>query len=163
MTSDRLNWFLTVAANIGVVVGLCFLAVELRQNTLSTQATLHMNLMSYGREHAELLISDDSLGDLVIRGEKDPGSLTALEREKFLLFTSWRMGVWETAYLNHREGVMGERYWNVWDPWYSEIVRGGPGYVFWWKQARHGYDLGFRAHVEDVLEAASDERGLASP
>jgi len=157
VTSDRLNWFLTIAANVGVVAGLGFLAVELRQNALSTQADLHLELMSYGREHAELLISDDSLAELVLRGEGDPSALTELEREKFLLFTSWRMGIWEIAYLNNKEGVVADRYWRIWDPWYSEIVRRGPGYVFWWKQARHGYDRGFQKHVDRVLEASSDD------
>jgi len=163
VNSDRLNWFLTIAANVGVVVGLGFLGVELRQNTLSTQATLHLDLMSYGREHAELLLSDDSLTEMILRAEKNPDELTELEREKFVLFTSWRLGVWETAYLNVREGVMAERYWNVWDPWYSEIASRGPGYEFWWEQARHGYDPGFQAHVDLVLGAASGERRITSP
>ncbi len=59
MTSDRLNWLLTVTANLGVVLGLGFLAVELHQNTLATQATLNLDLAAYGRENAELLLSDD--------------------------------------------------------------------------------------------------------
>jgi hypothetical protein len=163
VTSDRLNWFLTIAANAGVVAGLGFLAVELRQNALSTQADLHLELMSYGREHAELLISDDSLAEVVSRGEKDPLALTPLELERFLLFTSWRMGIWGIAYLNNREGVVADRYWAIWDPWYSEIVRRGPGYEFWWEQARHGYDQGFQTHVDRVLEANPDERRITSP
>jgi hypothetical protein len=93
LTSDRLNWFLTVAANVGVVLGLGFLAVELRQNTLAIQATLHLDLMTYAREHAELLLTNDPLAEIVIRAEQDPTSLSLLEREKFLTFTSWRMGV----------------------------------------------------------------------
>lgn len=158
MTSDRLNWFLTVAANVGVVVGLGFLGIELRQNTLSTQASVHIDLLSYGREHSELLLSDDALAAMVLRAEKNPEDLDELEKEKFILFTSWRMGVWETAFLNKREGVIADRYWDVWDPWYSEIVRRGPGYEFWWEHSRHGYDLDFQAHVDQVLSAASEER-----
>ena len=153
MTSERLNWFLTVAANVGVVLGLGFLAVELRQNTLATQATLNLELMTYGRENAELLLSDDQLADIVIRGEHDPESLSPVEREKFLLFTSWRMGVWENAFQNSDAGVVTDRYWKNWDAWYSEIVRRGPGYQYWWNESRHGYDPTFQEHVDRVFES----------
>ena len=86
MISDRLNSLLTVVANVGVVLGLGFLAVELRQNTPSTQATLNMDLVTFGRENTELLLSDDRLAEIVMRAEKDPQSLSFLEREKFLLY-----------------------------------------------------------------------------
>lgn len=154
MTSDRLNWFLTVAANVGVILGLGFLALELRQSTLATQATLHLDLVAYGRENAELLLSNDALADVVSRGEQDPASLSRAEQEQFLLFTSWRMAVWETAFLNNDSGVVDARYWDGFDAWYSEIARSGPGYRYWWAQARHGFDARFREHVDRVL--ASD-------
>jgi hypothetical protein len=88
MTSDRLNWFLTIAANVGVVLGLGFLALELRQSTLATQATLHLDLVAYGRENAELLLSDEALADIIFRGERDPAALSPLEKQKFHLFTA---------------------------------------------------------------------------
>ncbi len=153
MTSDRLNWLLTVVANVGVVLGLGFLAVELRQNTLATQATLNMDLMAVGRENAELLLSDDELAEIVFRAEQDPESLSLLEREKFLLFTSWRMGVWETAFMNADEGIVAERYFEGFDAWYSELVRRGPGYKYWWNESRHGYDPAFQEHVDRVFES----------
>jgi hypothetical protein len=153
VTSDRLNWFLTVAANVGVVLGLGVLAVELRQNTLATQATLNLDMMTYGRENAELLLSDNQLADIVIRGEQDPQSLSLLEREKFLLFTTWRMAVWETVFLNFDEGVVTDRYFMNFDAWYSEIIRRGPGYQYWWNESRHGYDRTFQEHVDRVFES----------
>ena len=153
MTSDRLNWFLTVAANVGVVLGLGFLAVEFRQNTLATQATLYMDMATYGRENAELLLSDDQLAEIVIRAEQDPQSLSLLEREKFLLFTTWRMAVWETAFLNAETGVGADRYFENFDAWYSELMRRGPGYRYWWNESRHGYDPAFQEHVDRVFES----------
>jgi hypothetical protein len=65
MASDRLNSFLNVAVNVGVVLGLGPLALELRQGTLATQATLHLDLVAYGRENAELLIENEELADFV--------------------------------------------------------------------------------------------------
>jgi hypothetical protein len=142
-----------VAANVGVVLGLGFLIVELRQNTLATQATLNIDLLAIGRENAELLLSDDELAEIVLRAEQDPGSLSLLEREKFLLFTSWRMGVWETAFMNADEGIVADRYFEGFDAWYSVLVRRGPGYKYWWDESRHGYDPAFQEHVDRVFES----------
>jgi len=134
-------------------LGLGFLAVELRQNTLATQATLNIDLMALGRENAELLLSDDELAEIVLRAEQDPESLSLLEREKFLLFTSWRLGVWETAFMNADEGIIADRYFEGFDAWYSELVRRGPGYKYWWNESRHGYDPAFQEHVDRVFES----------
>lgn len=152
MATNRLNWMLTIAANLGVIVGLVFLAVELRQSTLATQATLHLELVSYGRDNAELLASDEQLADIVFRGEQDPNLLTPVELERFLIFTTWRMTIWETAFLNHESGVVADRYWIGFNAWYSELMRSRPGYKFWWKKSRHGYVPEFANYVDSVLE-----------
>ena len=152
MASNRLNWLLTIAANAGVIVGLVFLAVEMRHATLATQAALHLDLVSYGRENAELLAADEQLAGIVFRGEKNPDLLSPVERERFLIFTTWRMTIWETAFLNHESGVVADRYWVGFDAWYSELVRSRPGYQFWWRESRHGYEPEFAAYVDSVLE-----------
>jgi len=151
MKSERLNWFLTVGANVGVILGLVFLAIQIYQSTLATQATLHLDLVSYGRENAELLASDDELAEIVVRGQLDPEALSPVERERFLIFTTWRMTVWETAFLNWDTGVIDDRFWDQFDAWYSAIVRSAPGYRIWWAESRHGFDPEFREHVDSIL------------
>jgi hypothetical protein len=152
MKSERLNWFLTVGANAGVILGLVFLTIQIYQSTLATQATLHLDLVTYGREHAELLTSDAELTDIVLRGELGLNPLSPVERERFLVFTSWRMAIWETAFLNWDTGVVDDRFWEQFDAWYSEIVQRGPGYREWWAESRHGFDPLFREHVDRVIE-----------
>jgi hypothetical protein len=153
MTFDRLNWFLTLAANVGVVLGLGFLVVELRHNTLATQATLNLDVLEYGRESAELLLSNDQFADIVFRGERDPQSLSPAERDRFLIFTSWRLGVWETIFMNADEGVVADRYFHNYNAWYSGILHRGPGYIYWWSESRHAFDPAFQEHVDRVFES----------
>jgi hypothetical protein len=151
MNSDRFNWLLTIAANVGVILGLVFLAVEIHQSSLATQASLHLELVSYGRDNAELLATDDRLADIVFRGEKDPNSLTPVELERFLIFTTFRLTIWETALLNRASGVVTDSYWVGFDAWYSELVKNKPGYKLWWERSRHGFVPGFASHVDQVL------------
>ena len=71
MNSERIGPWLSLFANLGVLLGLALLLVELRHNTLATQAALYQQSMSFAREHVELLIGDENkeLASVVFRGE----------------------------------------------------------------------------------------------
>ena len=156
MSSERINSWLSLIANAGVLVGIVLLGVELRHNTLTTQRMLYQEQMNYGREHSELLVGDENerLASIVFRGEADPGSVSAEEFEKFVLFTAWRMGVWESTFLNYEDGLTAERNWESIDGWYSGLLSRGPGYKAWWEAARHGYDKAFQGHVDQAFISA---------
>jgi hypothetical protein len=154
MKSERIGLWLSLLANFGVLVGLGLLVVEIRHNTLATQAALYQESMSYARDHIELLIGDENkeLAAIVFRGETDPDSLSPDEFEKFILFTAWRAGTWETTFLNYDEGLLAERMWQSIDAWYASLVQRGPGYQRWWAETRHGYDPLFQEHVDRAFE-----------
>ena len=156
MSSERINSWLSLIANVGVLVGIALLAAELRHNTLATQRMLYQEQMNYGREHSELLVGDENerLASIVFRGEAEPGSLSAEEFEKFILFTAWRMGVWESTFMNRQDGLTTERNWESWDAWYSGLLSRGPGYQAWWDATRHGYDKAFQGHVDRAFISA---------
>ena len=84
MKSERIGLWLSLLANFGVLVGLVLLVVELRHNTLATQALLYQENMNYGRDNAELLIGDENekLAEIVFRAEKDPESLSDIEFDR---------------------------------------------------------------------------------
>ena len=154
MKSERISLWLSLLANFGVLVGLALLVIELRHNTLATQAALYQESMSFARDHVELLIGDENreLAVIVFRGETDPDSLSAMELEKFLLFTAWRMNTWETTFINYDQGLIEERVWKTVDAWYSALLERGPGYKKWWEASRHGYDPPFQTHVERAFD-----------
>ena len=154
MKSERVGLWLSLLANLGVLIGLFVLVVELRHNTFATQALLHQENVSFGRDNPELLIGDENkeLAEIVFRGESDPESLSPIEFEKFFLFTSWRMAMWETQFLNFDTGLIGERIWLSTDGWFSALLERGPGYRRWWEAARRGYDPEFQDHVDDLFK-----------
>jgi hypothetical protein len=154
MDSDKINRWLTLAANVGVLIGLILLALEIRHSTQATQALLHQDILGYARDHNELLVSDENrdLANIVFRGESEPESLSAVELEKFILFTAYRMGAWESTFVHYDEGLLGERNWQLYDAWYSALIHRGPGYKVWWDEARHGYDQRFQDHVDRAFE-----------
>ena len=155
MTSDRVGMWLSVLVNFGVVFGLVLLVFEIRHSTMATEATLYQENVNFGRDHIELLLTDENkdLAELVFRAETDPDSLSSIEFEKFVLFTAWRMAVWETMFVNYEEGLVDDRHWQNLDAWYSSLPVRGPGYNRWWDATRHGYDQAFQEHVDRILKA----------
>ena len=160
MDSDKINRWLTLGANVGVLIGLLLLALEIRHNTQATQAVLHQDILGYARDHTELLISDENekLADIVFRGELEPETLSQVELEKFILFTAYRMGGWESTFVHYDEGLLGERNWQLYDAWYSALIHRGPGYTVWWEAARHGYDQRFQDHVDRAFEQVQEDQ-----
>ena len=150
MDSDTISRWLTLGANVGVLIGLLLLALEIRHNTQATQAVLHQDILGYARDHTELLISDENkeLANIVFRGETEPDSLSPVELEKFILFTAYRMGGWESTFVHYDEGLLGECNWQLDDAWYSSLIQRGPGYKVWREELRHGYDERFQQHVD---------------
>lgn len=156
MQSERVGVWLSLLANLAVLAGLILLVVEIRHNTLATQGVLHQEIINYGRDHIELLVGDENekLAEIVFRGESDPDSLSPVELDKFVLFTAWRMGAWETTFLHYDTGLVEERNWRLIDAWYSALLERGPGYERWWATTRHGYDEAFQEHVDDVFASS---------
>ncbi len=61
MDFDRLNRWLTLGANIGVLIGIVFLAVEIRQSTKVARAEMTKDLYLASRTAIMDIASDDSL------------------------------------------------------------------------------------------------------
>jgi hypothetical protein len=124
MTSERLGLWLSLLANAGVLLGLILVVVEIRHNTQATEALLHQDVLAYARDHTELLVGDENerLAEIVFRGEVDPDSLSPDPLEKFILFTAYRMGAWESSFVHHDEGLLSTRSWELFNSWYSALL-----------------------------------------
>ena len=64
MELDKLNRWLALAANIGVIAGIIFLAFEIRVNTRSTQAASIQAASALDQEHLLLIGSNLELAKL---------------------------------------------------------------------------------------------------
>ena len=75
MDSDRLNRWLTLGANVGVLVGIIFLAIQIRQN--SDLARLHFAAdLSKSSQEGELALFGDRAAYVWEKSVLDPASLS---------------------------------------------------------------------------------------
>ena len=102
---DRFNQWLTLMTNLGVIAGLVFLGLEVRQNSsqMRTEASYTMNesinFLNSG------LYSDPTLSSIVRRGEQNFSSLDDDEKYRFVAFELSRLNLAEYILDLEGEGV----------------------------------------------------------
>ena len=112
MKPNRLNEWLTLIANFGVIAGLIFLGLEVRQNTIATQATAIQESTNVARQQVLTLATNPELLEL---GFKDFDNLNEVERRR--LFWSSRsfwlgmQGLWRQWTM----GVLPNEEWEMWN------------------------------------------------
>lgn len=107
MNREKLNWWLTLLANLGVLGGLVFVGLEIRQNTSQLRAEAAHAITSSVNEINASLYSDPELTDIVLRGERDLAALNEIERGRFDLYQFSRLNVAEYIQDLEAEGVSG--------------------------------------------------------
>ena len=80
---DKLNKWLTLGANLGLIVGLFFLAMQIKQNTsqMHTEASFSIN-QSLNNLNAAIY-QDSTFAELYLRGCKSLSDLNEVERTRF--------------------------------------------------------------------------------
>jgi hypothetical protein len=119
MRVDNLNRWLTFGANVGVVIGLALLVIELNQNSELVRAQIHQarsdNYVSDVMALADsefLLPAYEKLADA--GGITDPNSLDALdptERARVRRYVQARHADYDNLYYQYQLGYLDEQFY----------------------------------------------------
>lgn len=97
MEIDKLNRWLTLGANIGVIAGILFLAIELQQNNELMAAQNRYNRYEVATRTFDFLIGDESINNIYFRAMASD-QLTASEMNRFRTFASLTILGFEWSY-----------------------------------------------------------------
>ena len=105
MKADNVNRWLTLGANVGVVIGIVFLAVELQQNNelLQSQASITYVEMRSGSLHN--LLQNDELLKTVLKA-KEGENLSPLESQRLEILYRSAFINWEWEYGQYEKGLL---------------------------------------------------------
>ena len=95
MKLKKLNAWLTLVANFGVIAGLIFLGYEIRQSTTQLRAEAWYSISEAISMQNAGVYNDPVLADIKVRGEADFLSLNQTEREQFSAFQFDRINLAE--------------------------------------------------------------------
>lgn len=107
MDSQKLNNWLTLAANVGVIAGIVFLAIEIRQNSDMIRAQTRTQLAEQVTELFSVNMNDKGYADVLLRGN-NLGELTAVEQYQYFRHRSAWLNYWNNVVYQYRMGMYDE-------------------------------------------------------
>lgn len=153
MNQDKINGWLTLVANIGVLIGLGLLVFEINQsNSLALaqiEQTRSESLLQWRREwvtdnyiaplltRADALLPEDEFGQMSALDRQQATTemleeLDPVERTRMSLFIGASYWDFENLYFQYKRGLVSESYWNeriaaaiVWDAPQWKAINGG--------------------------------------
>jgi len=143
------NEWLTLLANLAVLVGIGLLVYELNQQQQALKDGTRLSLLALVHERDAWLF-DEGFASIVVRADEDE-SLTDLE---FRRYTEWLSGKWnacEFVYERYSHEIATDSYWVGWNKGCKAMLDSGTARRAW-SQRREWYGEGFRAFFDEYAE-----------
>ena len=154
----KVGSYFSLAANIGVIVGLILVALQINQNSELLRLQM-LELDSQRFVQQELAIIGEEGAKVWEKVLQSPEELTIAEQRvaEALLWPAFE--AWRSSYLLHSEGLLG-------DEWKSRVVAQAPYYLghaygeAWWKNMKE--TVGGTDALPRELELTIDEQLISS-
>ena len=111
MNTEKLNSWLGVLANIGVIAGIVFLAMEIRQNTEVAVSSAELEVSNLQTEFHLRVAENPSLARLYAIGLQDSQDLTDTEKVQFEYLVAGVFLFMEGAYKQYQRGFLPATGW----------------------------------------------------
>lgn len=158
MTADRLNRWLTLGANVGVLVGIVLVILELDQNRDMMRAQIRHELAMGIVELLQVPASDPQLAGILHRARAGD-ELTPEESFQFEMRTNALLRYWEDVHYQYRLGLYDEiEFERQRDAWRASLEGFGRA-VAYWCSVRPLYSPEFAAEIDGLLANGACEKG----
>ena len=105
MDTDRLNRWLTLGANIAVLVGIFFLAAEVSQNTNMMRTQINQSRAEASMSEAQAMYNSQHIPETLVK-LRQGNAITAVERERYRHFLRGLHRNLDNQLRQHREGFL---------------------------------------------------------
>jgi hypothetical protein len=147
--SNKVNRWLTLGANIGVLIGIILLVVELDQNREMIRAQSRNDISRHISDHLSVLGSNSQLTSLMHRAEAGE-ELTAVEAaQHHYMFTSNKR-MWENIYYQYKIGIFDEREFEAERTAWRFLINKDKSFKRIWCSTRRNYSPDFVAEIESL-------------
>ena len=161
MDFDRLNRWLSLVANLGLLAGLILLAVQINQNSQLAR----MQLISEGQIAANqvwAVTMGESPSTVIAKSIESPKQMTYAD---FMVMDAWLSTSLNVLYRNYelaREGIFEETHWQEGEGTYANWLLANPFGRAWWDElARYIFEPEFVDYVDQQLERESEKDSMA--
>lgn len=153
---DRLNEWLTLFANVAVLIGIVFVAYEIQQNTEATHAQTREAVLAAAQIELQSVRADPNL----IRSIVCECPLS--EDEQIRLYT-WLVSVMkirEFSWLQRRSGIIDDAQWSS-ELAVTRAITQAPRVRMWWRRlGNQTVGEEFRAFVDQLMAEVPASNGI---
>ena len=96
MHIERIDKWFTLLANLGVLIGIVFLVVEVRQSNRIAVATTEISVRDQYRSHNELVLANDAIAELLVKAADADAEFSEVETEKLYAFLYGYINTWKS-------------------------------------------------------------------
>lgn len=155
MGFDRFSKWVTMLANIGVVAGIIFLAVEvhqnntaLEQNTAVSTAQAVFQINNQLEPSYRILAQNSVMAELLAKGHENPDSLSKIEADQFSYWMRATINAHEASYFYYVNGIIKEEDFGGYiNAFCARITTNGGRW--WWENNSKYFADGFRSSTQD--------------
>ena len=155
MDAEKLSRWLTLGANLAVLVGIVFLAIEIQQNTVMTRAQITQGRAEAAMSLAESTYNSDFMPDIWVKvGEGQ--SLTASEKFRYLTWIRATLRNQENNIQQYNQGLLGEHMPRAVSGVIRAVIETSPVGREYWEGAKHLYSDEFIEIVDSVIAESAE-------
>lgn len=140
---DQIASFAEVIGAIGVILSLVYVGRQLRQ---AGAQTVHDNFSGWYSS----IQGDPELLGLSINGMKDYGSLTEVEKGRFIAMFMAFTSHSQNAFYKFKDGSLSPDLWRCWAHVSTNFLA-TPGGKAFWDERGYMFSDRYRSHVESVI------------
>lgn len=152
MNWDAIGAIAELLGAIGVIGSLVYLATQLKASTQASQIEAKFRLTDRMADFGDMLINDPKLNDIMLRGHKNPESLS---REEYFVFSNLcQKAYWylSGAYFMYNTESISRDDWHEFEV-IAHYWTKNEGFHYWWKKIGHASFSGvFKAYMEDLMQ-----------
>ncbi len=154
MNSEKVTSWLTLGANIGVIVGLILLIVEIRQNTDMMRAQINQSRTEAAQSEQQAIFNSDYMPAILVKRDARE-MLSAEEMRRYVAFLRGFNRNMDNQLWQHNEGLLGENIPRSIRGAVREVIGSHKLSIEVWDDQKYGFT---DEYVEFVEEAISDLR-----
>ena len=151
MNADKLNTWLTLGANVGVVIGLILLIIEINQNTEMMRAQINQSRTDTALSEQQAGFNSDYIPAIrvkVARGEQ-------LSDEEMIRYENWIRAFnrnMDNQLWQYNQGLLGENIPRSIRSGVREVIGGSVPGLEQWDADKLGFTDEYIAFVDDAIE-----------
>ena len=158
MDADRVNRWLTLGANVGVLTGLALLLVELDQSRDATRADTRQNISQEITGLLTQIALDEDMADLRYRADSG-AELTGLELYRYQLLQRGLFRYWENVHYQYRLGLYDESEFSAHKRVWARYVNSSARLPNYWCSIRDLVSNDFANEMDSAIGNLSCSQG----